>query len=171
MTHRHNDGGIHEIPIADVPGRMWLCGKHHIGPDVHGVRTRAGNATVVCLVQRGELTDRYDDYVTWLDENRNGSAIWFPVHDLSAPGVDHAAELFMEIAERLRGGENFVVHCAAGIGRAGTTAVGVLMVLGMDAENAVRHVRKHRPMAGPEAGAQNDLIRDLEAKITRGEIV
>ena len=150
---------------------MWLCGKHHIGPDVHSVRSRAGEATVVCLVQRGELTGRYDPYVDWLDANRNGAAIWFPVHDLSAPGVAHAAELFVEIAQRLQSGENFVVHCAAGIGRAGTTAVGVLMVLGMDAETAVSHVRAHRPMAGPEAGAQNDLIRDLEAMIARGEIV
>ena len=60
---------------------------------------------------------------------------------------------------------------AAGIGRAGTTAVGVLMILGISAEEAVAHVRAHRPMAGPEAGAQNDLIRDLEAMIARGEIV
>ena len=149
---------------------MWLCGKHHIGPDVHRVREYAGGATVVCLVQRPELTGRYDQYVEWLDANRHGNAIWFPVHDLSAPGVDHAAELFTEIRDRLVGGENFVIHCAAGIGRAGTTAVGVLMLLGMDAESAVAHVRAHRPMAGPEAGAQNDLIRDLAAMIARSDI-
>jgi protein-tyrosine phosphatase len=154
-----------------VAGRLWLCGKHHIGPDVHRVRAHTDNATVVCLVQRHELTDRYDSYVQWLETNHNGDAIWYPVHDLGAPGVEHAAELFVEIRDRLRNGENFVVHCAAGIGRAGTTAVGVLMVLGMPAEEAVAHVRAHRPMAGPEAGAQNDLIRDLESKIARGEIV
>jgi protein-tyrosine phosphatase len=156
------DGGIHEIPLPDgVPGRLHLCGKHHIAPDVHAVLERTGATTVVCLTQRHELEGRYPRYVDWLTENASGAAIWFPVHDLSAPLVEPARVLFGDLARRLVAGEGLVVHCAAGIGRAGTTAIGVLMQLGMPLDEARLHVRAHRPMAGPEAGSQLELLRTL----------
>jgi len=53
------------------------------------------------------------------------------------------------------------VHCAAGVGRAGTTAVAILLLLGVDVETALTTVRTHRPMAGPEVGSQLDLITEL----------
>jgi protein-tyrosine phosphatase len=53
------------------------------------------------------------------------------------------------------------VHCAAGIGRAGTTAVALLMLLGVEIDDALATVRANRPMAGPEVGAQLDLITEL----------
>ena len=53
------------------------------------------------------------------------------------------------------------MHCAAGIGRAGTTAVALLILLGIDIDNALATVRANRPMAGPEVGAQLDVITDL----------
>jgi hypothetical protein len=35
------------------------------------------------------------------------------------------------------------------------------MMLGMNSADALRHVREHRPMAGPEAGTQRQFIEDL----------
>lgn len=158
------DGGIHEIPLPDgVPGRMHLCGKHHIAPDVQAVLERTGATTVVCLTQRHELEVRFPAYVEWLTSHAGGSAIWFPVHDLSAPQLDAARVLFADLARRLVAGEGVIVHCAAGIGRAGTTAIGVLMQLGVPLDDARVHVRAHRPMAGPEAGSQLELLEALAA--------
>jgi protein-tyrosine phosphatase len=54
-----------------------------------------------------------------------------------------------------------LVHCAAGIGRAGTTAAAICMMLGFDMDDALKHVRMHRPMAGPEAGTQLQFIEEL----------
>jgi protein-tyrosine phosphatase len=156
------DGGIHEIPLPDgVHGRMHLCGKHHIAPDVQAVLDRTGATTVVCLTQRHELEARFPEYVEWLTANASGAAIWFPIHDLSAPQREPARALFAHLADRLRAGEGLVVHCAAGIGRAGTTAIGVLLQLGMSLDDARVHVRSHRPMAGPEAGSQLELLEAL----------
>jgi protein-tyrosine phosphatase len=165
----NNDGGIHEIPIEGVPGRMWLCGKHHIGPDVHGVRRRTNDSTVVCLTERHELAGRYDEYVAWLDAHDHGSAVWFPIPDLGAPPVGSAHALFSSLGSRLQAGGNLVVHCAGGIGRAGTTAVGTLMMLGRSMPEALQHVRRHRPMAGPEAGPQHALIAELSTMLTTGK--
>jgi hypothetical protein len=155
-----HDGGLHEIPLDEVPGRLWLCGKHVVGPDPEGVLSRTGADTVVCLTERHELADRYPDYVRWLDHEHE-RAVWFPVHDLHAPAFAQGKAFVDDLARRLRAGHGLVVHCAAGIGRAGTTAVAVLVTLGETPERALAHVRAHRPMAGPEVGVQQDFITRL----------
>ena len=71
---RSLNGGIDRIPLPDdVPGALWLCGKHHIAEDVDAVVERTGATTVVCLTRRAELAERYPRYVTWLDERAVGS--------------------------------------------------------------------------------------------------
>ena len=62
---------------------------------------------------------------------------------------------------RLKQGEGVLLHCGAGIGRAGTIAVAVLLAMGEPLDVACRTVADHRPMAGPEAGAQTDLLAEL----------
>ena len=161
---RSFDGGIDEIPLPDgVDGRLFLCGKHVVGPDPEAALARVGGTSIVCLNQRGELEARYPGYVAWLHEHRDGRAVWAPIHDLGAPQVHVAEVLVTEVVRRLDAGETVVMHCGAGIGRAGTMAVAVLHRLGETVEAAGRTVRAHRPMAGPEAGAQSELLAALDA--------
>ena len=166
-TPFNTTGGIHEVP-AGTPGRMYLCGKHHIGPDVHAVLAYTNNAHVVCLVEPHELEHRYDEYAGWLRENAGAGATWSPIHDMHALPATDALELFTQLAGLLRNGTNVVIHCAAGIGRAGTTAAGTLMVLGMHSAEALDHVRSHRPMAGPQTQVQQDLLDELEVRLHGG---
>ncbi len=160
---RSLDGGIDHIPLPDgVAGGLWLCGKHAIGPDPGAAMARASATTVVCLTERHELADRYPAYVDWLAAAVDaGSAIWTPIHDLHAPQLTAILPLLEELHARLDAGEVLLVHCAAGIGRAGTLAVCLLLGCGVSAEESLRTVAAHRPMAGPEVGAQQDLIDAL----------
>ena len=61
-------------------------------------------------------------------------------------------------------GRSLLVHCGAGIGRAGTVAAALLVGFGVPLADALASVRAHRAMAGPEAGAQTHLLEALEAR-------
>ncbi len=159
---RSRHGGVDEIALpAAAGGRLWLCGKHFVGPDPEAALAGVGADTVVCLNEVDELIGRYPDYVTWLRANQPARALWWPVADLDAPGVAEASALVGDLRARLAGGAGLLMHCGAGIGRAGTMASAVLIDLGMSVPAAVAHVAAHRPMAGPEAGAQRTLLERL----------
>ena len=155
---RGRHGGIDTIPLPRSSGGLSLCGKHAIGPDHAVAMAECGATTAVCLVEAYELEDRYPDYLEWLRAHDGGAAVWFPIHDLHAPGLTATEPFITELVRRLDNGEHLLMHCAAGIGRAGTMAVCVLMELGMSLPDALALVALHRPMAGPEVGAQRDLV-------------
>lgn len=163
---RSVDGGLDEIPI-DASGRLWLCGKRVVGPDVEAAMARAEQAdTVVCMCQRRELEERYPDYVEWLDANDGGRALWFATPDLHAPSFDEAEKMATAIADRLRVGQGVIVHCAAGMGRAPTIAICAMLLLGHTAEAALSLVAENRPLAGPEVGSQVALVEEIARRVT-----
>jgi protein-tyrosine phosphatase len=159
---RSMNGFFDEIPLPVGAGRLWLCGKHFVGPDPEKALERTGANVVVCLNEPHEIAERYPDYVDWLRANVPTRAIWFPIPDLHAPDVDGVRPLLDELEARLRAGEGLLVHCGAGIGRAGTVATCVLMALGMPIADALQTVADHRPMAGPQSPAQSDLLEALD---------
>ena len=81
-----------------------------------------------------------------------------PIPDLHTPAVDELGALIDELHARLMAGECLVVQCGAGIGRSGTVAVGLLLRMGVALDDALITVRANRPMAGPEVGAQADVL-------------
>jgi protein-tyrosine phosphatase len=161
MDERARNGGVDEVPVPG-PGRLWLCGKHFVGPDPEEALARTGAASIVCLNERGELAARYPGYVAWLEANAPSRATWFPVPDLHAPAVEAVAPLLDALAARLADGEGVLVHCGAGVGRAGTIAAAVLMRLGVPRADALARVAASRPTAGPQAAVQDELLAALE---------
>ena len=167
LSRRQRDGGVDRVPLPDgVPGALWLCGKHAIGPDHERAIAETGaDATVVCLVERHELLGRYDTYVAWLDSERDGRALWHPIPDLHAPSFEATVALVDDLVGRLQAGASLLVHCAAGIGRTGTIATCVLVALGASADEATRTIAEARPGAGPEVGSQRDLVERFAARL------
>jgi hypothetical protein len=161
-----------------------LAGKRFVGPDPAAALEEAGATRVVCLCERHELEERYPSYVEWLHSNLDpqgtaaldsriaaeaasggvsgGRAVWFPVPDLHAPPLPAAASFLDRLSAMVGSGEVVLMHCGAGIGRAGTLAAGLLIWLGSTASQAKEVVARSRPLAGPEAGAQEELLVELE---------
>jgi hypothetical protein len=167
---RSRDGGIDEIPLPIGPGRLWLCGKHAIGDDPIAAMARVGATTIVCLTEADELDHRYPAYLTWLRAHgRSGThrdAVWFPIPDLHAPPIDQLLPMLADLRTRIGGGEGLLMHCAAGIGRSGTVAACLLITMGESRAAALETVAGHRPMAGPEVGAQRELVDAVANSIT-----
>jgi protein-tyrosine phosphatase len=160
-AERSRNGGVDQIPLPIDVGGLWLCGKHFIGPDPEAALQRVGGSTVVCLNEAAELEHRYPEYHGWLMANAPDRAIWFPVPDLHAPDLEPMRALLGQLHDRLTAGEVLLVHCGAGIGRAGTVAAALLITLGVPLADAVATVAANRPMAGPEAGVQRELLEGL----------
>jgi protein-tyrosine phosphatase len=163
LSERRRNGGIDEVrlPVAGGPGRLWLCGKHFIGPDVDAAMARVGATTVVCLNEAHELADRYPQYVAWLRSAPATAAVWHPIPDFHAPSVDVARALVADLTGRLAGGGSLLVHCGAGQGRAGTLAVAILVALGTPLDDAFATVADARSLAGPQSPVQRDLCAAL----------
>src|SRR5579862_3267476 len=102
---RSRDGGADEVPLPWARGRLWLCGKHFVGPDPDAVLQATGADAVVCLCEAHELDDRYPGYVAWLRANAGGRAVWVPVPDLHAPEPADADTLLALLRDRLGRGE------------------------------------------------------------------
>ena len=166
---RARDGGIDEIPLPAgvTDGRLWLCGKHAVGPDPDAALAQVGADTIVCLTELRELADRYPAYVEWLEVEHGKRAIRFPIADLHAPPLVAMETLISSsVSGWTRGGAD--VHCGAGIGRAGTVATCLLMSLGVPRDEALATVALHRPMGGPEVGAQRELVDELARRLSAG---
>jgi hypothetical protein len=154
---RARHGGVDEVPLPPtVPGRLWLAGKRYVAPDPASALSSVGAEVVVCLCESFELRDRYPGYVEWLDDS--GQGIWWPVPDLHPPPFESAEALVADVVGHLETGASVLMHCGAGMGRAGTIAVAVLMHYGVAMEEAIGQVAAARPGAGPEVGAQKDLL-------------
>jgi len=164
---RQRDGGLDRIGLPDdVDGALWLCGKHVIAPDPEAVRADLGDATIVVSFNSQRDIDRYAGYADWLTGSPD--ARWFPIPDFHAPPLDDALPILEEISGLLRSGRPVVMHCSAGIGRAGTMAVATLMMLGVPWSDALAQVARDRRGAGPEVGAQSELIRALATHLAAG---
>lgn len=159
LGERRSDGGVDLVPTPAGVGELWLCGKRVVAPDPElARRSIAPGATIVCLNETADLTE-YPDYVTWLEQSEN--SIWFPIPDFRAPPVEELRPLVADVVALLTVGGDIIMHCAAGIGRTGTTATCVLIGLGSTAADAAALVGDSRPGAGPEARSQLQLIEDF----------
>lgn len=82
----------------------------------------------------------------------------FPIDDFDVPDGSAFVTLVDQIDSKLRQDASVLVHCAGGVGRAGTTACCLLVHQGMSATEAIRTVSSARGCTVPETAAQIAFI-------------
>jgi Tyrosine phosphatase family len=146
---------------VDVAGRIWLApmpGRLQPWPMFVAQAQAVGLHRIVCLTPRHEVASLSPDYARAITDGSLGIA-WeeLPMRDLGlAEQADRFARSLAALAERVRGGEVVLLHCAAGIGRTGTAAACLLKRLGVPTAQALLWVREAG--SSPESAQQSGLI-------------
>lgn len=109
-----------------------------------------GAAAVVTLVEQKELALLRVESLGEEVIRRGMSWFHLPIVDVSIPGASFESEWAVagrELCALLRSGQDVLVHCRGGLGRAGTIGARLLIELGMDPAVAIERVRAVRPGA------------------------
>lgn len=160
-SERSRNGGIDEVPLPGTAGRLWVCGKHFIGPDPDAALRRMAADVVVCLNEAEEFERRYPSYAHWLRTSPRSRAVWFPIPDMHVPPAGAVRPFLDELVARLSAGDGLIVTCGAGMGRAGTVAVALLMGLGVPLDDALATLGSARLGAGPQTALQMEFLTGL----------
>ena len=129
-----------------VPGSLWLGsmpGRFESWSVFQAQAQRAQLELVVCLTPRSELAELSPAYHAAVVQG----TVPFRWLNLPMPnfGVPEDRAVFrrevQRIAAALRNGDAVLLHCAAGMGRTGSTAACVLKALGLDTQEALQRVR------------------------------
>lgn len=91
-----------------------------------------------------------------------------PIPDYSVPNQDDVVEIIKELTSRLADGENCLVQCVAGNGRAGMVIAGIVKNVGIkDAISWVRRVRPEYVETKEQENFVNSLPPILNEKLSR----
>lgn len=170
-THPLQIAAVRASPSHGRIGITFCPGKHDhfahtgawerdLGIDLDTIAAW-GAKLVLTLVEPAELTALKVPQLG--HETRRRGIAWhhLPIADYSIPTkafeeqwVTHGRE----IREMLRNGNDVLVHCKGGLGRAGMIAARLLAELGMDPEQAIHTVR-HARKGAIETPAQLALVR------------
>ena len=144
-----------------MPGSLWLAampGRFEPWSAFEARAQRADLRLVVCLTPRSELAELSPAYhaavsqgivpFRWLN---------LPMRNFGMP-EDRTAfeEGVRQIAQALQRGDAVMLHCAAGMGRTGSTAACVLKALGLDTAEALQRVRDAG--SNPQNAQQSGLV-------------
>lgn len=128
--------------------------------DVRRLVSEFGTRHLVCLLEDRELRELQ---IVGLEAEARQSGISFhrfPVADGTVPRDPRAfAQLVSDIRGWSAAGENVVIHCKGGLGRAGTAGGCVLRMAGFDGDEALATLHQARGPSCPETPAQRDFIR------------
>lgn len=116
---------------------------------------------VLTLVESAELTALKVPNLGQAIQSRGIEWRHLPIADYSVPTEAFEQQWLTqgrEIRQILRNGDDVLVHCKGGLGRAGMIAARLLVELGVDPENAIRCVRRERKGA-IETASQMALVR------------
>ena len=86
----------------------------------------------------------------------------FPIPDHGTPTADVGTMDFLDARlHELKQGKGVVFHCNSGRGRTTLMAASLLVMQGMDPDDAIQHVRGRRLVPVPDSKEQTEWVRQL----------
>ncbi|MGB8260333.1 MAG: hypothetical protein WCE75_08275 [Terracidiphilus sp.] len=120
---------------------------------------RGGIQTVVSLLGKDEAVSLGVAEEGPVAEQLGIQFVSYPIPDVHVPPDLDSFRLFAAgLADRLRAGTHFGVHCRGSVGRAAVTAACTLIQLGWEPKLALKAVAAARRLAVPDTKEQEDWI-------------
>jgi len=116
---------------------------------------------VVTLIEPHEMSDLCIANLGAEIQRRGIDWLHLPIRDVSTPNAEFEAEWpshSKKLRRLLDAGENILVHCRGGLGRAGMISARLLVESGVEPEAAIARVRTARPGA-IETGEQEIWVK------------
>jgi protein-tyrosine phosphatase len=138
--------------LASMPGRFEPWTAFEAAARASALRL------VVCLTPRDEIEELSPAYHVAVTRGTLPFRwLHVPMRNFGVP-EDPAAfrDGVRQVAQALRSGETVMLHCAAGLGRTGSTAACVLKALGLDTDDALQRVRDAG--SNPQNAQQSGLV-------------
>jgi hypothetical protein len=153
------------IGITFCPGKVDRYAQtgawaRDLGMDLDAIAAW-GAVLVLTLMEPAELAALKVPHLGQEVQNRGIDWRHLPIADYSVPTETFEQQWTThghDIRTLLRSGDDVLVHCKGGLGRAGMIAARLLVELGMDPEEAIRSVRRERRGA-IETPSQLALVR------------
>lgn len=157
--------GLRALPLPPgTAGRVWLGsmpGREESWAAFQALARRADLDLIVCLTPLHEVAALSPSYHAAIQNGSLGFG-WkhLPMRNFGlAQQADGFRELVERVADRVRAGDDVMLHCAAGIGRTGTVAACLLKRLGVPTSQALRDVMTAG--SNPETALQSGLIESF----------
>ena len=149
------------IGVSFAPGKndreIWA---RNLDADLDAIAAWGAKA-VVTLLEPRELRMLAIARLGAEIERRSMEWLHLPIPDAGTPSAASEAqwpEMSLRLRSLLAAGENVLVHCRGGLGRAGMIAARLLIETGVDPDAAIKRVRAVRPGA-IETEPQEDWVR------------
>jgi protein tyrosine phosphatase (PTP) superfamily phosphohydrolase (DUF442 family) len=147
------------------PGRLGVMARPGKGDDPADDLRQAREAGVDILVSllTQEDVEKYHLENEAAIAEENGLVYKsFPIKDRQTPPANAATVAFLRARlKELEKGKNVAFHCSSGRGRTGLMAASVLVLEGIDPDEAMKRVRGMRLTPVPDTHDQMEWVRDL----------
>jgi protein-tyrosine phosphatase len=141
------------------PGRLSTMAKPRLG-DLPTLRA-AGVDILVCALTDEDFAD-----AGLTDEPKAAVAaglefVHLPIPDWTVPDRDQILPVLRDLAARLDAGAGIVTHCWAGIGRSSLLAASIMVLRGLEPDDAWARITKARGYPVPDTEQQREWVRTL----------
>jgi len=149
--------GMGKLLISASPGKKDCRWNRDLCIDLDVIKN-SGIQIIVCLLEWSEMKKlSIADYPKKCQEK--GLLFYhLPIKDFSAPRQKEVDTLVPLLVEHLVEGKNILVHCRAGLGRAGTICACCLCHFGFKGKEAIELVRNQRNGAIQTSNQENCVI-------------
>jgi protein-tyrosine phosphatase len=148
----------------DGPGRLATMAKPRgddwLDDELRALR-HAGVDVLVCALPDAERREVGLAGEPAAVERAGLEFVAIPIADRSVPDLDAALPRLHELVGRLHAGAQVVTHCRFGIGRASLLAAAVLVLEGVEADEAWRRLTRARGQRVPDTDQQRQWIASL----------